>query len=103
MIIVWAVRFFSINDPSILYFVEGDYTHGSDGSMDRCGMGVHITTDGTMYEGEWANDKMNGTGTLTHTSGAKYEGSFVNNQFHGLGTYTWPNCSSYTGQFVENK
>jgi hypothetical protein len=87
----------------LLLFSEGEYIHGNDGSMDRSGTGVHITTDGTMYEGEWSQDRMNGQGTLTHPSGAKYEGNFVKNQFHGSGTYTWPNNSSYTGQFNENR
>ena len=38
--------------------------------------------EGLRYEGEWANDKMNGYGKLDHPSGAHYEGNFVNNNFH---------------------
>ncbi|KAK7442094.1 hypothetical protein BaRGS_00040536 [Batillaria attramentaria] len=73
------------------------------GSLERTGRGTHTTTDGTIYEGEWSGDKMNGFGKLTHPSGAMYEGDFVNNQFHGKGKYTWPNHSFYEGQFVENR
>ncbi|KAK3087614.1 hypothetical protein FSP39_008381, partial [Pinctada imbricata] len=82
---------------------DGEYQHGSDGSLDRCGYGVHTTTEGTVYEGEWSKDKMNGKGKLSHPSGAVYEGQFVNNQFHGNGKYTWPNQSCYEGEFCENK
>lgn len=82
---------------------DGEYQHGSDGSLERNGYGVHTTTDGSVYEGEWKGDKMNGRGKLTHPSGALYEGEFVNNQFHGQGKYTWKNNSFYEGQFNENK
>ncbi|XP_052260707.1 MORN repeat-containing protein 2-like isoform X3 [Dreissena polymorpha] len=81
---------------------EGEYIQ-QDGSIIRSGRGVHSTTDGSVYDGEWADDKMNGVGKLTHHSGAFYAGEFVNNQFHGRGVYTWPNESSYEGDFVENK
>ncbi len=33
-----------------------------------------------MYEGEWANDKMNGKGNLTFTSGEFWDGHFKDNQ-----------------------
>lgn len=81
---------------------EGEYIQ-QDGSIVRSGRGIHTTKDGSVYDGEWSEDKMNGTGTLTHHSGAYYTGEFVNNQFHGHGKYTWPNGSSYEGEFVENK
>ena len=90
-------------NQNISDFSDGEYQHGSDGSLDRNGFGVHTTSDGTVYEGEWRGDKMNGKGKLSHPSGAVYEGSFVNNQFHGNGKYTWPNQSSYEGDFVENR
>nr|XP_022328185.1 MORN repeat-containing protein 1-like isoform X1 [Crassostrea virginica] len=82
---------------------DGEYQHGSDGSLERNGYGVHTTTEGAVYEGEWKGDKMNGRGKLAHPSGALYEGEFVNNQFHGQGKYTWKNNSFYEGQFKENK
>lgn len=88
---------------SILPITDGEYQHGSDGSLERNGYGVHTTTDGAVYEGEWKGDKMNGRGKLIHPSGAVYDGEFVNNQFHGQGKYTWKNNSFYEGQFNENK
>ena len=85
------------------FLSDGEYQHGSDGSLERNGYGVHTTTEGAVYEGEWKGDKMNGRGKLAHPSGALYEGEFVNNQFHGQGKYTWKNNSFYEGQFKENK
>lgn len=81
---------------------EGEYVQ-EDGSIIRSGRGIHTTKDGSIYDGEWSNDKMNGVGKLTHHSGACYAGEFVNNQFHGRGLYTWPNGSSYEGDFNENR
>lgn len=81
---------------------DGEYIQ-EDGSIIRCGHGQHTTTDGSVYDGEWNQDKMNGQGKLTHHSGAVYTGQFVNNQFHGHGVYTWPNGSAYEGEFVENR
>ncbi|XP_076437871.1 uncharacterized protein LOC143277032 [Babylonia areolata] len=82
---------------------EGDYLITEGGSLERCGKGTHTTAEGTVYEGQWVGDKMNGIGTLSHPSGATYHGEFVDNQFHGKGCYTWPNGSNYEGQFVENR
>ena len=81
---------------------EGEYIQ-ADGGIIRSGNGKQTTTDGSVYDGEWANDKMNGKGTLSHQSGAVYEGDFVKNQFHGRGKYTWPNGSYYDGDFIENR
>ncbi|KAK7092055.1 MORN repeat-containing protein 2-like [Littorina saxatilis] len=82
---------------------EGEYMATEGGSLERSGRGKHTTAEGTVYDGDWLSDKMNGTGTLQHPSGARYCGDFVNNQFHGHGSFTWPNGSFYEGQFVENR
>lgn len=81
---------------------EGEYIQ-TDGGIVRYGKGKQTTTDGTVYDGEWCDDKMTGKGTLSHPSGSVYEGEFVRNQFHGTGKYMWPNGSFYDGDFVENK
>jgi len=91
----------------VFVFPNGDKYDGEyiqqDGSIIRQGKGTHTTTEGSIFEGEWSNDKMNGIGKLSHPSGGCYVGDFVNNQFQGHGQYTWPNGSSYEGDFVENR
>ncbi|XP_052830912.1 MORN repeat-containing protein 2-like [Octopus bimaculoides] len=82
---------------------EGQYVYSQDGNVQRSGFGKHILADGTLYEGMWKDDAMNGTGLLRHSSGDVYEGEFLNNQFHGEGTYTWANGSYVKGNFVKNK
>ncbi len=42
------------------------------------------TADGTIYNGEYENDKMHGEGTYLFPDGAKYVGEFRNNNFEGI-------------------
>ncbi|XP_068705991.1 radial spoke head 1 homolog [Montipora foliosa] len=81
---------------------DGEYIQIEEG-LQRQGYGVHTTSDGLSYHGNWDGDKMNGQGKLVHPSGALYEGKFVNNMFHGYGKYTWSDGSFYEGNFNENR
>ena len=40
----------------------------------RHGPGVQIWPDGAKYEGEWRQNKANGTGKFWHADGDVYEG-----------------------------
>ena len=82
---------------------SGQYFINADGVIQRHGVGKHSTADGLIYKGSFANDKMNGDGTMTFPSGATYKGCFKDNQYHGTGTYCWPNGCTYVGDFSENK
>lgn len=44
--------------------------------------------DGGQYEGEWALDKMWGTGIWRSKDGDVYEGGFKEGERHGVGKYT---------------
>ena len=35
--------------------------------------------DGSIYEGSWLNDKMNGIGKFKQSDGTEYEGEFKDN------------------------
>ena len=39
-----------------------------------------------MYEGEHRDGKMHGKGVLKYKNGARYEGDFANDLFEGTGT-----------------
>ncbi|XP_014789518.1 MORN repeat-containing protein 2 [Octopus bimaculoides] len=82
---------------------EGQFLYTQDGNVQRSGFGRYIAAEGTVYQGMWKDDAMNGIGQLKHSSGDVYEGDFLNNQFHGEGTYTWANGSFVKGNFVRNK
>ena len=50
-----------------------------------------------VYEGNWANDMMDGHGKMTLKSGNVYEGEFSRNRFEGKGVLRWRNGKVYTG------
>tara|TARA_Y100001935_G_scaffold250578_1_gene250954 strand:+ start:252 stop:1904 length:1653 start_codon:yes stop_codon:yes gene_type:complete len=53
--------------------------------------------DGAVYEGEWVDAYMEGTGALTRPDGSTYQGNFYRGRMHGLGYETKPDG---TGSFV---
>jgi hypothetical protein len=52
-------------------------------SNERHGRGVQVWHDGSMYEGQWKNDKANGKGRLIHADGDVYEGDWLDDKAHG--------------------
>jgi len=62
-----------------------------------------LWTNGNRYEGEFANGKRNGHGTMTFANGEKYEGNFVNGQRSGKGTMTHPNGDHYEGYLANDQ
>lgn len=40
----------------------------------RCGPGTCMHADGSIYNGEWDEDKQNGYGQLAYSNGDVYEG-----------------------------
>ena len=97
--------------------------------MMRQGRGRFVdgASEEQTYEGEWADDMMQGRGTFRYASGAKYEvasclaccctherhtdrrsppaaqGEFVANKYNGHGIFTFPDGSSYEGPFVDSQ
>lgn len=55
------------------------------------------------YEGEWANDLMNGQGKFTWDDGKVYVGAYKDDTRHGYGIMTWPLGDSYEGYWANDK
>eukprot|EP00930_Biecheleria_cincta_P006216 TRINITY_DN10719_c0_g1_i1.p1 TRINITY_DN10719_c0_g1~~TRINITY_DN10719_c0_g1_i1.p1 ORF type:complete len:250 (-),score=55.92 TRINITY_DN10719_c0_g1_i1:108-767(-) len=64
---------------------------------------IYKLKDGQIYQGQWSNGMMNGSGVLFGRNGEKYEGSFVHGMKQGVGTLTWDDGRSYVGQFAANR
>ena len=47
------------------------------------GQGEYRWKDGTVYIGQWKDDKINGQGTLTYPDGKKETGLWKNDEFIG--------------------
>mmetsp|Transcript_15016 Transcript_15016/g.35543 ORF Transcript_15016/g.35543 Transcript_15016/m.35543 type:complete len:364 (-) Transcript_15016:31-1122(-) len=63
--------------------------------------------DGARYQGDWADNKKDGFGTLTSPDGTRYEGEFRANKRHGKGTLLIRRGGKYrkkyTGDWANNK
>ena len=49
----------------------------------RHGKGTQVWHDGSIYQGQWRNDKANGKGRLIHADGDVYEGEWLDDKAHG--------------------
>jgi hypothetical protein len=54
-----------------------------------------------MYEGEYKDDKKNGTGTFVWESGNMYRGCYKDDERHGYGEMFWTDGSSYKGEWLK--
>ena len=51
----------------------------------REGRGTITWPDGSMYVGQWQNDRKHGRGIQTEVDGSQYDGMFQNGYKHGMG------------------
>jgi hypothetical protein len=59
--------------------------------------------DGRQYEGQWLGDHRHGKGREESRFGDFiYDGNFKNDKYDGSGIMSWANGSRYVGQFVNN-
>lgn len=93
-----------IEIPEIKNTIEtnGTYT-GNRENGKKSGTGTFKWNDGTVYEGEWKEDKINGKGKLTIPDKGTYEGYFENGQKQGQGKYNFQNGDIYEGNFSQDK
>jgi hypothetical protein len=55
--------------------------------------------DGSVYDGQWENDKMHGRGIFISSNRDKYEGTFVYGLKEGHGIMQYINGNVYNGQW----
>ena len=76
---------------------EGDVSHGV---MEGEGSMVFYT--GEIYEGQWDDDQMSGTGELQYTEGT-YKGDYSEGKRSGNGVFTWTDASVYSGEWADDE
>jgi len=74
----------------------------------RNGHGKCTYANGTVYIGEWLNDKRHGHGYQKWPDGRTYSGEWSNDSIgvtlmSSIGQYTYPDGTSYEGIFVNGK
>lgn len=81
---------------------EGQWVKGiGSGPEDgvRQGKGKLTYPDGTVHEGIFHSNKLNGFGRRINTKGEVYKGYFANDQASGMGTYEFNSGSKYEGNW----
>ena len=71
------------------------------------GRGVKIWVSGDRYEGEFVEDRKEGTGKYTWSArgpsaGESYSGAYLNDLRHGYGVYAWPSGDRYAGEWAHD-
>ena len=62
-------------------------------------IGIRIYLNGNIYEGQFINGKIDGTGKMVYANGDKYVGEWKDGFFSGQGLMTYVTGDSYEGQF----
>ncbi len=83
------------------YEGEFEYTPGS--RIIRKGFGKYFPGEGTVYEGEWKNDRRNGHGKEILPNGDVFEGEWENDLRHGKGEIIYANRGKYEGNWDHEK
>jgi len=69
----------------------------------RHGEGEIRYESGSMYAGQWEEDKRSGKGKFTFACGDVYEGEWKENKYDGRGKYSSADTDEYDGQWREDK
>eukprot|EP00931_Biecheleriopsis_adriatica_P076588 TRINITY_DN50281_c0_g1_i1.p1 TRINITY_DN50281_c0_g1~~TRINITY_DN50281_c0_g1_i1.p1 ORF type:complete len:230 (+),score=38.60 TRINITY_DN50281_c0_g1_i1:63-692(+) len=64
---------------------------------------IYKLKDGRVYQGQWSNGLMHGTGVMFGPEGQHYEGDFVQGKREGEGTLTYEDGRQYRGQFAKGE
>merc|ERR1711935_387811 len=81
----------NIHENAIFY---GQFSGGL-----RHGLGIIVDNDNSIYEGEWANDKIEGYGAKITPERDYFMGNFVNGEPHGLVQLVQNDGYSYQGEW----
>jgi len=85
-----------------IIFTNGDTFEGEfvDGEFIK---GRYVFQNGSIYDGSFKNEKINGFGTYKFNTGDVYKGGFKEGLKHGKGSYTWKRGEKYDGNWREDK
>jgi hypothetical protein len=74
---------------------NGDYYEGEWAEGRKQGKGIYYKSDGSICDGEWRNDKLNGQASEHHPDGSRYCGEYSEGRKHGKGKLVWANRASF--------
>jgi hypothetical protein len=82
----------------VTVYYAGDIQEGN-----ATGIGYGIYSTGSIYEGQWLNNKREGKGKHTWKDGSIYQGEFSNDERSGFGIYYFASGEKYEGEWSNNK
>lgn len=86
----------------VIEYENGVYEGEFDDVNKRHGFGTYKWKDGSVYNGNWQNDKMNGYGKLHYSNDDIYEGNWVDNNAEGYGELTQKTGLIYKGLWLND-
>ena len=83
-----------------MYYKNGSKFEGEYVNDKINGFGIYINSQGrVVYEGYWKNGKRDGIGIYYCEDGASYKGEWKDNIKQGIGIYAFNDDSKYMGDF----
>lgn len=83
----------------IITYSDGTIYMGEFKNNKKEGIGKYRWPDGTLYLGEWKNDNMNGFCFIKYINDRTYEGEMKNGLKEGYGEFTWKPTRKYIGHY----
>ena len=96
-------EFDNLNGEYEVEFTDGSIYNGQWKDDKKNGKGHFIWANGDIYKGDYEEDKMHGKGEFITPIGNKYEGDYEEDKMHGKGKFTYKNDDVYEGDFQDNK
>ncbi|CEL94544.1 unnamed protein product [Vitrella brassicaformis CCMP3155] len=84
-----------------ILYPDGSIYSGEFVNNKRHGRGFLFGADGTRYVGDWYEDEKHGEGKEVRVDGSVYIGQFRSGLRHGKGALTWKDGNVYQGDFKD--
>jgi len=81
---------------------DGSLYMGEFKNNKKDGLGLYRWQDGTIYYGEWKNDTMEGFCNIKFIDDRVYEGQMKNGLKNGYGEFTWKPIRKYIGYYIND-
>ena len=81
---------------------DGTIYMGEFKNNKKDGIGMYRWPDGTTYYGEWKNNNMDGFCYIKFADDRRFEGQMMNGVKNGYGEFTWKPIRKYIGNYVND-
>jgi hypothetical protein len=85
-------------EETIEHIYEGEYENDKKQGTGK----LSYKTINDVYSGEFKDNCITGYGLYNWANGDSFKGTFLNGKMHGKGTYTWPDGGEYVGEYYDN-